>query len=125
MRNIIKLICFSLIIYGCTKKETIQPTSFDTAKLINKWWYLPYGQGTINYKFNDGPYGGSTYIVNDYPWAINGGINYKWKSRNDSLIILAGWIGFSDFEKWKIVSINDSILTYSIDTNLNIMKTHK
>lgn len=110
MRKVLYLLLL-IITFGC-EKEKAKPT-YDTAKLVDKWWYLPYSTGTINHRFNTDA---TADIFYDYDYAINGGINYKWKGRNDSLIVLAGVIySFSEYDKYKVISITDSVLTLSKD----------
>lgn len=100
-----------ILVFGCTKE--VSKPSFDTSKLVDKWWYKPYWTGTINYRFKSD---GTADMVHDYNYAVNGGINYKWKGKGDSLILLAGIFTFSEIDKWKVISISDSVLTLSKDT---------
>jgi hypothetical protein len=106
------ILLMGILLCGCVK-EKVGGTSFDVNKLKDKWWYLSYWTGTINYRFNGD---GTANIVHDYNFAVNGGINYRWKGKNDSLILLAGIFTFSEFDKWKVISINDSVLTLSKDS---------
>lgn len=112
LKKLIILLVISTCITSCyTKNDNIGDKY---PQLVGRWRHdISINNNTEYSLISDG----TAYVWYNYNFAVNGGMNWEWDVKEDTLILLCGLSSFvSKCNQYHIENISDSMLTLSSDS---------